>query len=81
MAKMSPNDLLGREVFGTDGCCLGAIRAISWKETNLFDGKVLIGNRENLLLALLQDLTLEGEKLILRRSTRDWLAEYSPLNH
>jgi len=79
MAKMSPKDLLGREVYSTDGTVLGAIRAISWKEANLFNGKVIIGSRENLLMALIQDLALEGERIILKRSTREWLAEVSPL--
>jgi sporulation protein YlmC with PRC-barrel domain len=79
MAKMSPKELLGREVYGADGSILGAIRAISWKESNLYDGKVIIGSREIMLLALIQDLALEGERLILKRSTREWLAEYNPL--
>jgi hypothetical protein len=79
MGKMSPNELLGREVFGTDGTTLGEIRAISWKHSNLFEGKVVIESRENLLLALLQDLALDGERIILKRSTKDWLAEYNPL--
>ncbi len=81
MAKLSPKDLLGREVYGSDGTILGAIRAISWKESNLFSGKVVIGNHENLLLALLQDLALEGERIILKRSTREWLADYNPVYH
>jgi len=78
MEKMAPNELLGREVFGTDGTALGEIRAISWKHSNLFDGKVIIESRANMLLALLQDLALEGEKIILKRSTREWLAECNP---
>ena len=79
MAKMSPNELLGKAVYGTDGTTLGEIRAISWKHSNLYEGKVIIENRENLLLALLQDLALEGERIILRRSTKEWLSEMSPL--
>lgn len=79
MAKMSPNELLGREVYSTDGATLGEIRAISWKHSNLFEGKVIIEGRENMLLALLQDLALDGEKIILKRSTREWLAEYNPI--
>lgn len=79
MAKMSPNELLGRQVYGSDGTSLGEIRAISWKHSNLFEGKVIIESRANLLMALLQDLALEGEKIILKRSTKEWLAEYNPL--
>lgn len=79
MAKLSPKDLLGREVYASDGAILGAIRAISWKESNLFSGKVVIGNQESMLLALIQDLALEGERIILRRSTREWLADYNPI--
>jgi hypothetical protein len=79
MRKLSPKDLLGREVWSSDGAVLGAIRAISWKESNLFSGRVVIGNQESMLLALIQDLALEGERIILKRSTREWLADYSPL--
>jgi hypothetical protein len=79
MAKLAPKDLLGREVYTTDGTILGAIRAITWKESNLFNGRVVIGSQENLLLALIQDLALEGERIILKRSTREWLADYNPI--
>jgi hypothetical protein len=79
MEKMSPNELLGKEVYGADGTALGEIRAISWKHSNLYEGKVVIEGRDNMLLALLQDLALEGEKIILKRSTKDWLSEINPL--
>jgi len=79
MARLSPKDLLGREVYASDGAPLGAIRAVSWKEANLFDGKVVIGNRDCILMALLQDLALDGERLMLKRSTREWMADSIPL--